>query len=488
MREKFKQLGRESLIYGVSGMVQKFIAVLLVPLYWNVFLTSEMGHLTLVVTVITLLSSFAVLGMDSAAHTWFWQNDDEEDRKTTMATWFWCQMAVSLLLGGALALLAQEISLLVTGDQSAAPLLRLSAATLPLTVAGTVLMNYLRLRRRALATLWFAAGSALLLVALNLLFILVFRWGMPGFFLAQIATGACSTAASLWLLRHTIHPRSARMPRLHEMLRFALPLVPAALALWVMGLSDRLFLKKFLDLSEVGLYQAGVSLATAVAMVTGAFTSAWGPFALSMQRQPDAPALYARALLLYLSLGGAMVTVVALFTPEALTLLAKPAYMGAAPVVGILTLGVLAHGLATIASTGLSLAKKSAPVTVAVFIAAAVSVALNLALIPWLGKTGSAWASGISWMIYAAYIFLRAQRIHPLPYDLRRALAMGALLVGAVLLAPLLHVGPWQMDVVLKTGACILIVWLLLTIALPGWPGMLRRALRPAAQNPHIIL
>lgn len=475
MRGKFKQLGKESLIYGVSGMLQKFMAVLLVPLYWNVFLTGEMGHLTLVVTVITLLSAFAVLGMDSAAHTWFWQNDDEEDRKATIATWFWCQMAASLVLGGLLALFAPQISLLVSGDVRAAPLLRLAAVSLPLTVAGAVLTSYFRLRRKPMATLWFTVASALLLVALNLLFILVLRRGMQGFFFAQIATGACSTAAGVWLLRHTIHPRSAKLPRLREMLRFALPLIPVAIALWVMGLSDRIFIKKFLNIDEVGLYDAGARLATAVAMVTGAFTTAWGPFALSMQRQPDAPALYARAMLVYLALGGAMVAAVALFAPEALTLLAKPEYLGAAQVAGILTLGVLANGLATIASTGLALAKKSTPITVAVFIAAGVSVALNFALIPVLGKTGSAWASGISWMVYAAFIFFRAQRIHPLPYDLRRAAVIGALLVGTVLLAPHLQAGSWMAGVLLKTGVGLVIVWGLFTVALPGWPGMLRR-------------
>jgi O-antigen/teichoic acid export membrane protein len=480
MREKFKQLGKESLIYGASGMLQKFIAVLLVPLYWNVFHPEELGRQALVVTVITLLSALAVLGLDNAAHIWYWQSEEEGDRCTTIATWFWCQLSVSLGLGALLAAFAVPVSVLISGDESAALLLRLAAATLPLSVTGTVLTNYLRLRRRPHATLLFTAGSTLLLVILNLTFILVLDWGLPGFFLSQIAAGAGSTVAGLWLLRGAVYPRAARFPRLREMLRFALPLMPAALALWIMALSDRLFIEKILDTREVGLYQAGASLATAVAMVTGAFVTAWGPFALSMQRQPDAPALYARGLLVYLALGGAMVGAVALFAPEALTLLAKPAYREAAAVVGILSLGVLANGLSTIASTGLSLAKKSAPVSAGVFIAAAVSAALNFALIPILGITGSAWASALSWIVCSGYVFLRAQRINPLPYDLRRALVIGALLVGIVCLAPLLNLETRATALLLKSATACVFVCVLFTVALPGWPGMLRRALRPA--------
>jgi O-antigen/teichoic acid export membrane protein len=476
MRKKFKQLGKESLIYGVSGMLQKFIAILLVPLYWNVFAPEELGQQALVIVVVTLLSALAVLGMDHASHTWFWQTEEETDRRSTIATWFWCQTTVSLVLAALLVLLANPVSWLLTGENSSAHLLRLAAATLPLNVTSAVLTNYFRLRRRPGATLFFTVASTLLLVGFNLYFILVLHWGLPGFFLSQIASGACCTIAGVWLLRHTIRPRMAKLPRLREMLRFAVPLMPAALAMWVMGLSDRVFIEKFLDTGEVGLYQAGASLATAVGLITGAFVTAWGPFALSQQREPEAPALYARGLLLYLALGGAMVAGVALFTPEALRLLARPDYLGAAPVVGILSLGVLANGLASIASTGLNLAKKSAPVTAGVFIASVVSVALNIALIPLLGKTGSAWASAISWMVCSGYVFLRAQRIHPLPYDLRRALIIGALLVAMVSVAPLLDRGTAANAVLLKFLTCCAFLPVLFTVALPGWPGMLRRA------------
>jgi len=320
----------------------------------------------------------------------------------------------------------------------------------------------------------------LLLVALSILFIPVLRWGTSGFFLAQIVSGACSSIAALWMLRHVIHPRFARLPRLREMLRFALPFVPAALALWVMAFSDRLFLKHFLDLREVGLYDAAARLATIVAAVTGAFTTAWGPFALSMQRQPEAPAIYARALLLYLAVGGAMVAMLALFAPEAFFVLATPAYFGAAPVVGILCLGVLAYGATTIAGTGLALAKKSAPVSFAVSIAAAASIGLNFALIPLFGKTGSAWASGISWAIYAAVLFFRAQKIYPLPYDFRRALLAAILLVGIVVVAPRVRFEPSLTEVFIKLAAGAIFVCALFSVTLPGWPGMLRRALRPA--------
>jgi O-antigen/teichoic acid export membrane protein len=321
----------------------------------------------------------------------------------------------------------------------------------------------------------------LVLVSLTVLFILGLRNGVAGFFQAQIVTGVCTTGAGLWIMRHHISLRLARFGRLREMLLYALPLVPAALGFWVIGLADRLFIENMVSTKDVALYQMGAMLASMVAMVTGAFSAAWGPFALSMQRRTDAPQFYARVLPVFLALGGSMVTGVALFTREAIQLLANPAYAASAAVVGILSLGVLANGLSSIAGTGLALARKSAPITMAVFIAALVNIALNFLLIPWFGISGAAWAAGVSWIVYTGFIFLRSQRLHPLPYNFRRAAVIGVLLTGIVFVAPHMNFGSWSTDIAVKSAVACGFIWLLFTVALPGWQKILRQALRPAA-------
>lgn len=75
------------------------------------------------------------------------------------------------------------------------------------------------------------------------------------------------------------------LQRLKEMLKFSLPLFPASIAYWTINLSGLFFLNKYCDKSEVGLYQIGTSFASAVALITGAFQSAWGPFAYSIYKK-----------------------------------------------------------------------------------------------------------------------------------------------------------------------------------------------------------
>ena len=85
-------------------------------------------------------------------------------------------------------------------------------------------------------------------------------------------------------------------PLLRKMNHFGLPLVPSALLLWVTNFSDRFFLVKLTDTSEVGLYSVGVRIASAMVLLLTAFRTAWPAFAYSIKSDDEAKQTYAWVL------------------------------------------------------------------------------------------------------------------------------------------------------------------------------------------------
>ena len=83
---------------------------------------------------------------------------------------------------------------------------------------------------------------------------------------------------------------------LREMNRFGVPLVPTALFLWVTNFSDRLFLVRLADTTEVGLYSVGVRIASAMVLLLTAFRLAWPAFAYSIDDDREARRTYAFVL------------------------------------------------------------------------------------------------------------------------------------------------------------------------------------------------
>lgn len=485
MMRHLRQLASESLVYGLSGMIVRFLAIFLVPLYTRIFTPEDYGVLSLVTTTMAVVNIFVVLALDNSAHRWYWETEDEGDRKRTLASWAWCQLGTAMGVALVMAGLSGWLARTVVGRDDAAPYFVLAALSLPLSALGTVVVNWLRMQRRPWATMSYTLATSLANILLTVLLVVGLGWGLGGIFAAQVMAAALGTAAAVWMLRSWVSPRHVRWERLREMLRFAVPLIPAALAFWVVNLSDRYFVQYYASTTEVGLYAVGSALAAVVAMITNAFQQAWGPFALSIHKQDDAKQVYAHVLTIYMWLTCLASAALTILAPEALQLLATESYVGAADVVAFLTLSYVMIGLGYIASVGTAIVKTNAPTGVAVTVAAALNIALNIVLVPSLGKTGAAVATLISQSVVPVYIFFRAQQLYPIPYRFGPPLGILVLTVAVMALGTGLRVEGLWLAVGLKLALLVLFLPalpLLGVITLDQARGLLRsvRARQPA--------
>lgn len=416
MNSHLRKLASESLIYGFSGVLARFLTLFLVPIYTRLLTPHDYGVMSLVTATITVVAIFAVLALDSAAARWYWDTDDPINQKSTVASWAWCQMATTLILSLGVLFLSNWLARAIVGNSDAALYFRLASLSLPLTSLGVVVSNWFRLQRRPWASLTYSLGTNLMSIPVMILFVAVLHWGLRGIYTGQILVNAFGSAVALVILRDWISPRHFDRGRLTHMLRYALPLIPSALAFWVVGFSDRYFVQFFVSTSQVGLYQIGASLAALVALVTSAFQQAYGPFAFSIHKRPEAVHVYANVFLGYLWIGSVIATGAALYAPEILRVVATPRYAGASSVVWPLGFSYVMMGLVTVAVIGPAIVRTTAPTAIAVTVAALLNCALNLVLVPRFGKEGSAWATLLSQAVVPGYIFYRGQRIYPIPY------------------------------------------------------------------------
>lgn len=442
MLRQLRALASESLVYGLSGIVSRFLNFFLVPIYTRVFAPEDYGVISLVTASMTIASIFVVLALDTAAGRWFWDTEDTADRKNTMASWAWCQLTVASLFAVVIYVLADRLGQVIVGRGDVGVYFRLAAVALPFGVLGWVTTNWLRFQRRPWTAMGYALGTSLVNILAAIVFVVLLRRGLIGVYLAQVVGGVVSTGVAVALMGDWLHPHHFSWPRLRTMLRFALPLIPSALAFWVVSFADRYFVQFYTSTGEVGLYQVGSSVAAVVAVVTGAFQQAWGPFAMSIHKQADARQVYANVLLAYLWIACWLGSALSVLAPEAIRLIATERYLGAETVISFLAFSNVMGGLVYIAAIGPTIVKSSAPIGLAALIAAGLNIALNFLLTPLLGKTGSALATLCSQATMSAYLFYRAQRMYPIPYRFGTAvmlLGLSAVVVGAAALWPFDH-------------------------------------------------
>lgn len=425
MIQHFRKLGSESLVYGLAGVVSAALGVITVPVYTRVFVPAEYGIITLITSGLTLMSILVVLGLDNSMHRWYWDTEDSEERKTSLASWFWCQIGLSAAVAAIVVAVAPLLARGLVQDGAAAFYVRTAALILPLMAFPRVTMTWFRLQRQPWRTTSYAVGLAILTVALTLLLVLRFDFGIAGVYVGQLCAYSTAALVSIALLRDWIHPRHFVMHRLGAMLSYALPLVPAAVAMWALNLVDRYFLGFYASVEEIGVYQVGYQLAGIMALGTAAFQQAWSPFAFSLRQEHDAAdEVLGQALLVYVWVSCFAGVALSLFAPEILTIFTARAYFGAAEVVGLLIFSYVMAGLLNIAAIGAAFARTTRPVGIGVSIAAVLTIVLDMLLIPRFGIRGAAVATLIAWSLVPLYVFSSAQSLHRLPYRFAPAVAL----------------------------------------------------------------
>lgn len=469
MKQLLKQLAGESAIYGISNMLTKLIGIFLVPLYTRLLTPSDYGVLNLVNSTFYFIIVLAVFALDSAAARWYYDSSEEEDRKSSIASWFWFQLVSSGVLCVLIMLFSSFMSEWILKEHHP-QLFMLPALGLLANILPNMVTNWLRFQRKAIHTVLFTLTNVLVNIGLNIMFVLVLKWGVKGILISTLLSNALASLYVLTLMFDWIQPRYFSLKRLKDMLRFSLPLIPTSVAFWILNSSSAFVIEHYHNKQEVGLYSIGSMLASAVTMVVGAFQMAWGPFAYSIIEKPEAKNTYAMVLTLYSMLMSCVALTVALFAKEGLILLTSADYYSAYKVAGILAFNAIIYGYAYIAVIGTSIVKDNKPLAIGVFTSACITALLYFLLVPYYKKEGAAISAVLGYLFVPLFVFYKAQKYWPIPYKFLLSIFIVGVAVILFVLSFFLETNSRIETILIKIGLLIFYVLFLLFMFRKNYP------------------
>jgi O-antigen/teichoic acid export membrane protein len=336
--------------------------------------------------------------------------------------------------------LSPEISELLFGTPDDWELVAASFVNLWVNMNYEQLTSLFRLEERSTAFVGASLANVLLTVGLTVLLVVGLDSGPLGVIVGNFAGTLLVYLALVGFRREQLGLQFDR-GLLREMNRFGIPLMPTALFLWTTNFSDRIFLVKLADTTEVGLYSVGVRIASAMVLLLTAFRLAWPAFAFSIEDDREARRTFAYVLT-YLVLSTTWVaTGLTLLSPWVVNWLAAPSFASASRVVGPLAFAAVAFGGYIVVAIGIGRARRTRFNWVVTGAAAAVNVALNLALIPPYGMMGAAIATIAAYSTMFVGMSWWAQRIYRVPYQWRRVATAAAVGVGLAVVGKLVGGG-----------------------------------------------
>jgi O-antigen/teichoic acid export membrane protein len=453
-----QSFARHALVYGLGTLLLHAAGVLLVPLYTRLLTPEEFGLLDVFNRVAEVASVCMLMGgLRQALVVLHGQSADEAGRRRVACT------SVAVVGGGILSGGLLVLGLLACAGNGLAcgrPLL-LNLAVLAFLLEN-ICMVLLVLAQLRLESVFFVAvcfSHLLVRVALCLLFVAGFDWGVGGVVAAALLTSGLYAGVvagrELWRGRLRFDRGTAR-----ALVRFALPLAPCGICYFLLNNGDRFFVLSWWDEREVGLYAFAVKLAAAVPLFSrGPLMMVWGPRMFELARQPDAAGIFGRAFTRILAAYVFVGLGLCVLAHEAIAVVGGPAFAESAAVIAPAVLAYFCMAAADLMDSAFYVRGRVGLKTCAMLPSAAVAVLAYLVLVPRAGGVGAACATLVAYACHALVTHLLSRRVFPVRWEVGRVVAMLALAAGLWLAAGLLPRAAWAVPV--KVG-----LWAL-------WPALL---------------
>lgn len=238
-----------------------------------------------------------------------------------------------------------------------------------------------------------------------------FRWGVHGVFEAFFLGNVPAVIALVPALRGSV-AMGVRWARAKWMMGFALTLIPVNVALLVIGISDRYFLRYYWDLPTVGVYALSYKLGSAAPqMIAMPFLMAWPAFVFAGASARRTGQLVSNAALYLWMAGLLLVVMVSSAARPLIMLFGGPSFLAGVPLMPIVALGVLLGGVMNIVMSAVVASGRFLWNMTALLAVSAALVGLNLLLIPPYGMLGAAVATLAGYALGAAASVLLARRL-----------------------------------------------------------------------------
>lgn len=438
MKEKFKELTKDTAVYGISTIFSRFLTFILVPFYTHVFRADQYGIVTNIYAYIAFLNVVFLYGMDSA-YLKYVSMKEETDKKDIFSTPFLCVVLTSVIFSVLLLLFRSPVNMAIDIPASHSGLLYYFVLVLTLDALSIIPFAYLRIKRKAKKFALIKTLNIVINVALNLILIPGMKMGIEAVFISNLFASAFTLIALIPDIAENLR-LNITGSTLIKMLKFGLPYLPAGLASMVIQVIDRPILLAMTDRTTVGIYQANYKLGIFMMLFVSMFQYAWQPFFLNNAKEENAKEIFSRVLTFFTLAGSLVLVFLSLFIDDIVKLnvfhrpIIGAAYWGGLSIIPIVLLGYLFNGIYVNFTAGIFIKEKTKYIPYVTGTGALVNVVVNYALIPSLGMTGAALATLFSYFVMALGLFFVSQRFYRINYEYGKLLRIFiAVLITAVI-------------------------------------------------------
>lgn len=431
----FKKLFKQTFIYGLATVLPRMLSFILVPLYTKVMPPGAYGEVTLIFSWFAIFNVILAYGMETAFFR-FYNGKFEKEKVVstslisltsttvlfTVVALFWKEQ-LALTLDIEFQYIVYVILILALDALAIIPFAYLRANEKPMKYAVVKMMN---------------VGLNLSLNVFFLILLPKIAMANPEGFLSSLyvpnfeisyifISNLVASGLTLFVMGRLYIKATYIFDKAlcSKMLQYGIPVMIAGIAFTINEVFDRILLAKLLPVEiakiEMGKYSACYKLALFMTLFATAFRLGIEPFFFSHSNTDNPQKSYAQITNYFVVLGSVILLAVVVFADVLKVIFIQDeAYWEAMPVVPIILLASFCLGIYHNLSVWYKVTDKTRYGALISIIGAAITIIINVLLIPKLGYYASAMATLLAYASMMILSYKLGKKYYPIPYNFRK--------------------------------------------------------------------
>jgi O-antigen/teichoic acid export membrane protein len=391
---------KSSYYYTIANVLPQSIGFLFLPIYSIYMTPSDFGVVAAMETVAYIFSVIVCLSLDRAAQRFYFDGDIDYQKKM-LSTFFISTLLLSLLFV-VVCLAIKPFLQAVFVSIPFYPYFMLSIASVSLNSLSLITTLYYQVSEQPRIYMALKVVRFISQIFLTLIFVVWLLEGAKGQLIAELISVSLFIPVYL-IIAHKNFGWYFDKAILIKGVSYSWPFIPTLLMAWVLNLSDRVFLERYIGLEDLGVYSMGYKVSMAFFVFSSALTMAYTPVFYRLANSENQT--YAKSCLSYYSklTSGVFIFLtffMALFSKEIFDFFLDSRYQQGYNILRIVIFGHLLSAIMGVTSVLYILQAKKTKLNMLIAIQAAfVNVILNFLLIPSYGVYGAAIATLLSLII-----------------------------------------------------------------------------------------
>lgn len=423
-------LFKKFLSFSYGSWVGLIIGLLSTMITTRILVPEDFGKASMFTLAVNVMMIFIIFGTDQSFVRFFYE-EKEGNRGGLLYNCLRLPMLLTVVVIPIILLFYKRITHFLFDEENLTVALMLALAIFSYALHG---YGILVIRMQQKGNLYSLDG--IFNKVLNLAFIMIFYQLLGANYqiiiYSTLLTGIILTVAELVIEKTYWHPRNASVKSLRhskrEIINYSYPLVITTLISWLFSSFDRLAIRQWSTLVELGLYAGATRIVELLIILQGTFTTFWVPVRYEhYEKNPDDKVFFER-MSRVVSFAMFFVAIFSIAAKDLIVLLLGADFRESANLMPFLVFMPILYTVSETTVIGIGFAKKPKWEIFIAGVSCAVNIIGNWWLVPIFGALGASISTAFSYVVFftiRTQISLKYYKVH---YELKKIYGMLALI------------------------------------------------------------